>query len=212
VDTIFYSNDRILEIRFRPVPNRPLINWLSMLFSKGKQSQALVSSRDGAGHKFFAPGMLRCFCVPYVPCRESCYRRLHGHQLPSCQQAPMASIYCNITLPFSLSLSLVPVLQFLCSGIFSPQVPQISSSPHADFVSITMQVQALLHAFEVGAISAKSAQVLPGGWTEQVAKTCMKLRERVEGKGKMSMLNGELRFDLDSGRDHPNSSFKSHFG
>ena len=64
----------------------------------------------------------------------------------------------------------------------------------------------------LGAISAKSAQVLPGGWTEQVAKTCMKLRERVEGKGQMSMLNGELRFDLDSGRDHPNSSFKSHFG
>ncbi len=58
VDTIFYSDDRILEIRFRPVPKWTICNMFSFFFAKESQSQALVDSTNNSSTKpkFFAPG------------------------------------------------------------------------------------------------------------------------------------------------------------
>jgi hypothetical protein len=68
----------------------------------------------------------------------------------------------------------------------------------------------LICAFKFGLNVAKSAQVLPGGWTEQVAKACSSLREKIDEKGRISVINGEIRIDLERAHDRPTFSSKSH--
>jgi hypothetical protein len=69
VDTIFYSGDRILELRFRPESKWPLLNRVSMLFSKERQSETLVSPMQ----KFFAPGTCCGLYRTFYTCHRSSF-------------------------------------------------------------------------------------------------------------------------------------------